>query len=188
MIYLASQSPRRAYLLKKNHISFQLTPNLCLDETFSEHIPTVRGQAIDCAIRKAIASSPNINGWVLSADTIVVLNNTIFGKPDSFEQAFSMLSALSNHTHHVITAFCLMHSFKNTYFYRSHLSSIAFNKLSDGDISHYLSQTSFLDKAGSYNIIECPNHFIKKIDGDISSIMGLPIFLLKKILKKIHYL
>ncbi|MBQ5429283.1 MAG: septum formation inhibitor Maf, partial [Neisseriaceae bacterium] len=110
---------------------------------------------------------------VISADTIVVLNGEILGKPKNQQQAFDMLRALSNKTHFVMTAVCVA----GEHFCQSKLnvSEVTFAPLSDKEITAYIATGEPMDKAGAYGIQGIGASFVQHLSGSFSSVMGLPV-------------
>ena len=172
-LILASQSPRRKELLQLAEIDFEVIVS-DTDETYPTGL-SFEETAVFIARQKAIAvAAKNKKRTILAADTIVICNNTILGKPKDREEAIQMLTALSNNTHRVITAVCLLkngeeHSFAD-------ITTVSFHKLTQEQISYYVDTYKPYDKAGAYAIQEWIGAVgIKKIEGDFYNVMGLPI-------------
>ena len=110
---------------------------------------------------------------VIGADTVVVLHNKILGKPHSKEEAFKMLSELSNTTHSVVTSICGINTKTNRAALLSTTSYVRFCKLTDEQINFYIDEYNPLDKAGSYGIQEMPDGYIDKYEGSLENIIGL---------------
>ena len=122
------------------------------------------------------------NDIVIAADTAIMFNNTIYGKPKNRIDARRMLKTLSNSTHLVITGVCIV-SKKQTLSFSS-ISEVTFYNLSEKDIDEYLSFNEYIDKAGSYAIQGKGALLVKNINGDYNSIIGLPIGEIKRLLEK----
>ena len=193
---LASASPRRAEILTQYGIPFSRVPNLLYEETLSPGLP-LRSGVRDLAYRKAVASAAGVSGLVLSADTLVVLDNHILGKPKSLDDAAAMLTALSGRSHEVMTAFCLWDTVSRSAVTRSAVTKVHFRKLASRDILDYIHCFHVLDKAGAYGIQDIlpysqasrdfvvpKNALISHIEGSYWNVMGLPIVLLLPVLKK----
>lgn len=173
-IILASQSPRRSQLLMEAGFSFEVR-SIDVDESYPEAMP---GEEVAefLAIKKANAAASWIlsDEIVLTADTTVISNHEVFGKPIDAEDAKRMLKALSGGKHLVITGVCLMAKEMTISF--SEASDVYFSKLEDAEIDYYIQQFRPYDKAGAYAIQEwiglCK---ITKIVGTYSNIMGLPV-------------
>lgn len=186
-IKLASGSPRRKEILETFHIKFEQIPHH-FDET-SLH-PDEYANKVDyvkkLAYLKALSVVNHANDWVLTADTIVVYQNIVLNKPKNLEEACSFLKKLSNSTHQVLSAFCLKHANQKKSYIRCDVATLTFNKISEHDISHYVYTYSPLDKAGGYGIQELPKNFVHHIDGSRYTVIGLPIYQLKSVIKHIH--
>ncbi|RAP29864.1 septum formation protein Maf [Candidatus Marinamargulisbacteria bacterium SCGC AG-414-C22] len=186
VIYLASQSPRRVELLSKLPVTFTQIPNLLNDETLVAADGNISNQIIQLCIRKAKASLANYKNWILTADTCVILNDTVFGKPRSEKEAEQMLLALSGETHDVISACCLYNPQTHHYFTCSDTAHVTFSNLSLQCIQHYIKNCTPFDKAGSYGIQDIPSHFLAQLNGNYETVLGLPINQLKKLLKHVY--
>lgn len=176
-IILASQSPRRRQLLKELNIEFDIiSPDydekLDTDEFSEEIIESIaKNKALSIA-EKAADLYPD--SLILSADTVVVLENKILGKPKDEDEAFHMLKSLSNKTHKVVTSVSLFDVITKKNITRSTTSLVTFNELDDEDIKKYIYNAKPLDKAGSYGIQELDSHFVRDVVGSFSNIVGLP--------------
>ena len=174
-IILASKSPRRKQLLEQAGFSI-IVKTKEVDESYPDDMPA-ENVASYLAEKKALACSdflqkePDI---LLAADSVVILENKIFGKPANFDEALQMLRALSNKKHQVITGVCLLSKNKKKVF--AGISNVYFQPLTDEEIHYYINNYHPYDKAGSYAIQEwiglCK---ISKIEGAYSNIMGLPM-------------
>lgn len=172
-IILGSSSPRRAELLNKLGIKF--TVEISNDkEFFSEEL---KGNKIAefLAVQKAesILKKKSSNYLLITADTIVVINDTVLHKPKDRKQAIKTLKMLSGKTHEVITGVCIKSEEKEVIF--SSTSFVKFNKLTDKEILFYITKFNPFDKAGAYGIQEwIGNMAIEKINGSYNNIVGLP--------------
>jgi septum formation protein len=176
-IILASQSPRRFQLMRELGFTNLTVRPTDSDETIPEGMP-IHQVAAFLAEKKAEAG----RNWLrndeilLAADTIVVLDGVIFGKPTDFEDAKRIIRTLSNKMHQVITGVCLLSKNKKLIF--SDIANVYFDKLTDDEIDFYINACKPFDKAGAYGIQEWIGHAkIKKIEGSYSTIMGLPTHL-----------
>lgn len=172
MIYLASQSPRRAELLAQIGIDFTAAP-ADIDET-----PLAGESPEDFVRRMAIAKARTIQAlhpgeWVLGSDTVVVLDGHILGKPHSSEHAIDMLLSLSGREHRVLTGVALAHT-KTTYALSD--SRVFFRAIGQDEAARYWLTGEPADKAGGYAIQGHGAVFIRHIEGSYSGIMGLPLF------------
>jgi septum formation protein len=148
-----------------------------VNEDFSSEMP-VEEVAAYLADKKATAADIDIineNEILLTADSVVVINNQILNKPSGKEEAFEMLQQLSDRTHIVYTGVCLRNKEKKIVF--SNQTNVTFGKLSDHEIHYYIDQFNPIDKAGSYGIQEWIGFCkIRKIEGEYANVMGLPVY------------
>lgn len=168
MYILASKSPRRIELLKKIIKDFLIVP-ADIDETIYpiEEVSFQKG-------KKIADSFPN--DIVISADTIVKLSDTVYGKPTSKLDAFNILKSLSNKTHEVITYYTIMSINKNILINKKVISYVTFNNLDDQLINDYIASNSPLDKAGAYGIQDNDCFpIIKNYQGSLDNIIGFPL-------------
>lgn len=185
-IILASGSPRRKMLLEWAEVKFKVMVS-DIDETFSEELLPAE-VAVFIARNKNAAileqlGDEFINSIVLSADTIVVLEQEIIGKPANREEAIAIIQKLSGKTHQVITAVNLRDAEKDIHFYDT--TEVVFNELSPEQIVHYVDQYKPFDKAGAYAIQEWIGVVgIHAIYGDFYNVMGLPVSKVLKVLKE----
>jgi septum formation protein len=173
-IILASQSPRRKQLLEWAEIDFDVIVSDS-DETFPPGL-SFEETAIHIARNKALAvSKKNIDGFtILAADTIVVCNNEILGKPSDRTNAIEILKKLSGTTHQVITGVVMLKNEKEISF--ADKTIVAFHELTEEQIVFYIDKYKPYDKAGAYAIQEWIGVIgIKSINGDFYNVMGLPV-------------
>ncbi|MBS4173702.1 Maf family protein [Bacillus sp. FJAT-49736] len=180
-LILASQSPRRRELLQKLQIPFDsITSNA--DEQLSEN-QTHEEAVMELAARKAKAiASDYQEEIVIGADTVVVLNNEILGKPKDREMAKTMLERLSGKQHFVYTGVAVIHQGTIQTFYEK--TEVTFWELTKKEIDTYLDSGEPFDKAGSYGIQGLGSLFVKSINGDYYTVVGLPISRLNQFLKE----
>ena len=174
-VLLASNSPRREELLRGIDIDFEVKVLPYIDESYPDNIPS-KEIAEFVAIKKAkpYAASLHEDELLLTADTIVLLEDKVLGKPADKEEAKQMLHELSEKTHRVITGVCLTSAKKQTSF--SATSDVEFGKLTDQEIEYYVERYSPMDKAGAYGVQEWIGYVaVKHINGSYYNIMGLPI-------------
>jgi septum formation protein len=174
-IYLASKSPRRRKLLKQLGISFKsFTIELNEEILDGEHpIQTVRRLAEH---KSFLAVKKIKKGIVITADTIVVLNNEIIGKPKNRKDAFQILSKLSGKTHQVYTGFVIVNTVRGTKISGYERTLVTFKRLSKKEIDDYINTGSPMDKAGAYGIQDDFGAvFVKKINGCYYNVVGLPL-------------
>lgn len=179
MIILASNSPRRKEILTSLNIAFK-----CIPADIDENI-NLKGKELvmELAKRKAcVVYKENPNDIVLGSDTIVVLDDKIYGKPKDEDDCFNMLKELSNRTHSVITGVCITSKEKTIVFYDE--AFVTFREIKDREIYDYINTNEPFDKAGGYAIQGIGNMFIKEYKGDFYTIMGLPKKRVEEELKK----
>lgn len=172
-IILASSSPRRADILKKHNIEFKIIPSPYVEDhsTTDFSYDFIENLAYNKA--KAVVPLVNEQSLIVGADTIVVLDGKILGKPDGYNGAFEMLKNLSGKTHHVVTAIVVMDSDTQNYKKQSTTSEVTFENLTDEQIKYYIDNFKPFDKAGSYGIQEMPKGYIKSYTGDLENIIGI---------------
>lgn len=173
-ILLASQSPRRKQLIGDSGFEFELI-KINVEEDFPAHL---KAEEIPMFLAKKKAEAYNeeikSNELLVTADTVVWLNNKVLNKPVDLEEAYNMLKQLSSHKHTVYTGVCVRSSKKEIVFYEA--SDVYFNPLSDEMIQYYLDNHQPLDKAGAYGIQEFIGYVgIRKIDGCYYNVMGFPV-------------
>lgn len=180
MIILCSKSPRRIELLKSIYPNFLIIPSNIDEYAYSE-------DKISLEKAKAICNTYP-NDIIISADTLVKMDDVVFGKPKSKEEAYAMLKKLSNKEHLVTTYYSIVLVSKNIYFTNFVESKVFFNDLSDETIFQYIETGSPFDKAGGYGIQDKSFNLINRIEGSYTNIVGLPIDELKKDLIKLGLL
>lgn len=183
-IILASNSPRRKELLSGLDIDYETRVIPDVDESYpnSLHIEDV---AVYLAEKKASAYQPELKDkeLLITADTVVLLENKILGKPANEEESATMLRVLSSKTHKVITAVCLTSTEKQVSFFDTSL--VTFGKLIDAEIDYYVSKYKPFDKAGAYGVQEWIGYIaVERIEGSYYNVMGLPVFKVYKELKE----
>jgi MAF protein len=190
-LILASQSPRRSELLVRAGFEFSIT-SLQISEIPDENLNLME-QIRDLAHRKALAclesgKLPKQKGiLVLSADTVVVLDGQILGKPEDPQENKRFLRRLSGREHEVITAVCLVEvdCGKPVRFDVDHdQARIWFRSLSEQEIDTYASGGEGLDKAGGYGIQGSAGDFVERLEGQFDTVMGLPIELVERMIKR----
>ncbi len=178
-IVLASASPRRVELLGRIAPAFDVVPSAVAEPTSGQPrrrvLVAARGKAHDVAARE--------RGIVIGADTVVVLNRDVLGKPASRDEAAAMLGRLSGCTHTVLTGLCVLdpaHRLERTAVERTR---VHFRRLSQREIEQYLDTREHEDKAGAYAIQGRAALFVDRIRGDYTNVMGLPIARLALLLR-----
>ena len=170
---LASASPRRKEILENFGFSFKtIVKNI--DETSDK--TRAEEKILEIAEKKAKATAidfPDEN--VIGADTVVVVDGKILGKPKDEKEAFSMLKSLSGRSHEVITAFSFININKNISYSDYEITKVYFKNLTDDEINWYINTKEPMDKAGAYGIQGKGAFFVEKIEGDFFSVMGFPL-------------
>ncbi len=173
-LILASGSPRRKEFLDKAGLTFEIITSDYVEDMTLSLPPTELVKFLSHGKALPVAKD-HPEATVLSADTIVVCNGAILGKPHTEENARKMLRHLSGTEHSVFTGFTVIHIEDN----KSHLQAvetkILFKELSDEEIDEYIATGDPLDKAGAYAIQKVGDKFVEKIDGSFSNVVGLPI-------------
>jgi septum formation protein len=173
-IILASQSPRRKQLLEWAEVPFEIIVKET-DESYPDDL-SVEEIAVHIARNKALAvqQSNAISIPILAADTIVVLNNRVIGKPKDRTDAINILTDLSGQKHQVITGVVIRHNNKEVAF--ADKTEVKFHALTKEQIEFYIDKYKPYDKAGAYAIQEWIGVIgIQSINGDFYNVMGLPV-------------
>lgn len=180
-VILGSSSPRRKELLSMIIDEFEIISPDC-DENINNDLD-IKKAIEEIAQKKAEAiKTDKKDAIIITADTVVVLNEKILGKPLNRDDAFNMLKMLSGNIHKVITGVCIKAEQLINF---SVVTEVEFSKLSDFEISEYLDTDEPYDKAGSYAVQGLGGVFVSKISGDYFNIVGLPINKLKYYLNKL---
>ena len=182
MIILASSSPRRKELLSKIINNFEIIVSEIDEEKLITKDLNVMDVPEFLSTKKALdVFNKHPNDLIIAADTAIIFDNKIYGKPNDKSDAKKMLNTFSNNSHYVVTGVCIISNKKTISF--SSINEVCFYKLSEQEIDEYLSSDEYKDKAGSYAIQGNGALFISNIKGDYNSIIGLPISQINRILK-----
>jgi septum formation protein len=181
MLVLASASPRRQELLRNAGIPFEVQPAHIPED------PLPGEQAKDCAERlaseKALAvAKQRPRDIVLGADTVVVVDGQILGKPMDAADAARMLRLLSGREHQVITGVCMVANGQSSV--ASETTRVTMSALTEKEIANYVATGEPMDKAGAYAIQGIASRWIPRIDGDYSNVVGLPVPLVWRMLRE----
>ena len=181
-ILLASTSPRRIQLLRTLNLPFEVkTPRIIEPQILSDP----RSSVIQNSLLKAQSVLDDVEeGYVVAADTIVVKDDLILGKPRDEEEARTMLGTLSGSTHVVITGVTVINSTTGETLSDVAESVVYMKKLGDEEISAYVESGEPMDKAGAYGIQACGSMIIERIEGCYFNVMGLPMSLIHDLFKK----
>ena len=181
---LASSSPRRKQLLEMVGVNFRIIiPEV--DEKVLEN-----ESALDFVKRVSIEKGSYVRDKykikdeiIISSDTIVLIEDKIIGKPKSKENAYQMLKQLSGNVHQVITGISLI--INDNKYYENSITDVFFKELNEEEITYYLNNEDYMDKAGAYAIQGLASVFIKKINGCFFNVMGFPLNLFYEMVNKI---
>nr|WP_307726556.1 Maf family nucleotide pyrophosphatase [Trichlorobacter sp.] len=171
---MASASPRRSELLELAGVSFRVAPADIPEE------PLPGEDAVEHALRlaeekaRATAVRETSGQFFIGADTIVVLDGRIMGKPVDDSDAVQMLTDLSGKGHEVVTAYAVLDKQSNVCIKRAVRTQVVFKQLSQQEITDYVKTGCPLDKAGAYAIQGGAAHFVREIHGSYTNVVGLP--------------
>ena len=182
-IILASNSPRRKELLIQIGLSFTVAPADVDESVLPGESP--EAYAVRVALNKArIAAERAGEGIIIAADTIVVIGDSILGKPADARDAESMLALLSGKGHRVVTALAVMDAATGKGETRISATKVWFRDLTEREIAAYVATGEPLDKAGAYGIQERGALLVERIEGCYSNVVGLPLSLLGEMLRE----
>lgn len=181
-IVLASASPRRTELMSLAGLQFTVVPaDICEDvlagETPAEHVMRLSREKAD-AVAAAVEGR-----FFIGADTVVVLDGAILGKPADEADARRMLEALSGRDHEVVTGFTVFDKVSGIHISRSVSTEVTFKALEEKEISAYIASGCPMDKAGAYAIQGGAVHFVRSISGSYTNVIGLPMTELYEVLQ-----
>lgn len=183
-IILASMSPRRKDLMEGLGLKFTVMPSE-VDESFDEENFS-NSEVEKLAIEKVedVCNRTPKNAVVIGADTVVVIDGKVLGKPVDKDDAFKMLSLLSNRTHTVITAIAICDTETGKKLTDSVISEVTFREISDDEKRKYIETNEPMDKAGSYALQGIGAMFVKSINGCYTNIIGLSLVKLAEMLRE----
>ncbi len=172
-LILASNSPRRHELLKGLDLDFEVRVKKGVGEKYPEDLPAEKVPEY-ISKEKAAAYDIQEGETLLTADTVVILNGEIMGKPKDAAEAKEMLLKLSGHTHHVVTGVSITTREKQVSF--SDTTAVTFRDLTDEEIDYYIEHYKPFDKAGAYGVQEWIGYIgVTRIEGSFYNVMGLPV-------------
>ncbi|MDO9308931.1 MAG: Maf family nucleotide pyrophosphatase [Deltaproteobacteria bacterium] len=186
-IVLASASPRRTELMELAGLTFNVVPaDICEDvlpgEAPVDHVLRLSREKAD-----AVAAATE-GRFFIGADTIVVLDGAILGKPVDEADAYRMLAALSGREHEVITGFTVFDKVSCIHISRSVSTEVTFKALDEREINSYIASGCPMDKAGAYAIQGGAVHFVRSISGSYTNVIGLPMTELYEVLQAMQAL
>lgn len=172
---LCSKSPRRQFLLKELGIDFRIEVNNDVEEVYPDTLSKMEIPKFLAELKAgSFKGKLKDKEILLTADTIVWLDNKVVGKPKDKEDAIAILNSLSGKKHEVITGVCLMNVHKKRSF--TSVSEVYFTPLSEGEIEYYVDHHKPYDKAGAYGVQEWIGYVgVEKIIGSYYNVMGLPL-------------
>ena len=207
-LVLASQSPRRKELLERIGFTIRTIPAEVDEEPIEDESPTecvkrlARNKVLAVVERLQATTSHLADGasaqstgilasqkdaqtrWVVGADTVVVLDDDLLGKPQDHDHAFDMLQRLSAREHKVITGFCIFDLKKNKEGIQAVVSTVRFKHLTRPEIEKYLAAGESMDKAGAYAVQGIGAYLIDSIKGSYTNVVGLPLCQMMEMLEE----
>ncbi len=183
-LILASSSPRRKEILEKEQIKFEISyPSDSVEETLTsdpvEHVLILSREKAESV------SSNTGEGIILGADTVVVLDGEILGKPIDQEDAFAILKKLSGRIHRVYTGLTLLNRYNGKTISGFDVTEVRFNPLEEQKIFDYIATGEPMDKAGAYGIQGMGSFLVESINGNLDNVIGLPTGKLREMLVEI---
>lgn len=185
-LVLASASPRREEILEQLDLKFTIVPSKIDESNFDNSNPV---ELVKILAEKKAASVSGLveDALIIAADTVVVYNDQILGKPAGKYEARKMLKQLSSDQHQVITGVAVLNSQTGESHIDYNITDVKMTAISDREIENYVETGEPLDKAGAYAIQGFGGLFVEEIKGSYYSVMGLPIHLLSRLLDKFNY-
>jgi septum formation protein len=174
VLILASKSPRRRYLLEQAGLSFSVIPSDIDETAIPLSPPEIYVKVLSEAKAESIAKKYP-EKWVIGADTIVLKDGVMLGKPGSIDEARSMLKKLSGEVHQVFTGYSILCKSKNRIFSETVQTEVLFKNLTDEEIEWYIHTKEPFDKAGAYAIQGLGTFLVKRINGSYTNVVGLPV-------------
>ena len=175
-IILASKSPRRRELLENIGVRFHIVVSDVDESVVSKELePGLYVQELALLKAAEVAKHCQKNVFVIGADTVVVMDGEILGKPRDRQDAYNMLKKLSGKTHYVYTGISVVDTNDAHAVAAYESTAVTFKELGEREINYYIDNYNVLDKAGSYAIQEYAGTFVKNINGDYFNIVGLPV-------------
>jgi septum formation protein len=173
-LILASQSPRRKYLLEQAGLTFDVIPSSVDESTVPLQDPKAYVKILAEAKATDVADR-HPDHWVIGADTIVLINGTILGKPGSIDEASKMLKTLSGQTHQVLTGYAIICRAAGHTFSSVVTTDVRFKDLAEKEIEWYIHTQEPFDKAGAYAIQGLGTFLVRSITGSYTNVVGLPV-------------
>jgi septum formation protein len=192
-LILASKSPRRRYLLEQAGLRFSVIPS-GFDEKTVEMCEPETYVSVLAESKAADISRQYPRSWIIGADTIVMINGTILGKPCSRDEARKMLLNLSGRTHQVFTGYSIQCAAEKHFFSETIKTDVRFKNLTVEEIEWYIHTEEPFDKAGAYAIQGLGTFLVKQIRGSYTNVVGLPVceviehLIRKKVIRMVKYI
>ena len=185
-LILASSSPRRSELLASLGLEFSIVPSTVPEPAYNGETPADYGKKL--AMAKATSVALEVpEGLVIGADTIVVLDGQVLGKPQDPAEAREMLTRLSGQTHTVYTGIAVVDAKTREIAAETVETQVTFRSLSKEEIDDYVASGEPLDKAGAYGIQRLGGLLVSRINGCYFNVVGLPLSALDRLLKRFDY-
>lgn len=173
-LILASKSPRRRDLLNQAGLAFSIEPSSVDESSFATTSPEKRVRLLAEAKAEEVAQRYP-ESWVIGADTVVVVENTVLEKPRTQDRARYMLEALSGKTHKVLTGYCICCKATERFFSATVETKVVFKPLTKREIDWYINTGEPFDKAGGYAAQGLGTFLIRRVEGSYTSVVGLPV-------------
>jgi septum formation protein len=185
-LVLASSSPRRQELLRNAGFTFEIVPSRIEEKDHTEGDPVAHAQALAQSKAEDVAQqfAPEEDVVVLGADTVVVAEGVVLGKPRSSQEAATMLEKLSGREHQVITAVVLLAPGGARRAVAHETTRVFFRPLTRQEIEAYVASSEPVDKAGAYAIQGRAGRFVTRLEGCYFNVMGLPVALVDRLLRE----
>jgi len=184
LLILASASPRRRELLEQAGVVFTVVPSNAAEDILTREVPTEYVLRVATAKATEVAKKHHKH-WVLGADTIVVVDGNILGKPKDAVDGQRMLRLLSGRIHQVMTAFALIDATGHEYIRQIVVTTVTFKSLSNEQILSYLATGEPFDKAGAYAVQGIGAALVEKVEGSYTNVVGLPIDEVLEVLRSV---
>ncbi len=183
-IILASASPRRKELLSKIGLKFEVIPSNYDEKLGNDDFTYEKIETLALNKAKDVEARISENAIIIAADTVVVLNGKILGKPHTKQEAREMISSLSGKVHEVITSIAMIDTASKKTIVRSNTTKVKFRSITDEEVEKYISTDEPYDKAGGYAAQGLAAIFVEKIDGCFNNVVGISLFEVDKMLKE----
>jgi septum formation protein len=184
-LILASSSPRRQALLRSAGFEFEVRPSSVVEESLLGEAPVTLVRRLAHEKARQVAAQSHAESLVLGADTSVVVDDDVLGKPGDREDASRMLRMLSGRSHQVLTGVCLVRAPGQIEALEHSSTVVWFRELSGTEIEDYVSSGEPMDKAGAYAIQGRASRFVTRIEGCYSNVVGLPLSLVDEMLRRV---